>query len=118
MQLLKTLRDIVSPQKDRTATVTVPCEDAHALLANERRRLIITYLATMEGSKTDAASCADYLAELGDDRTSAYISCIQHHLPRLSQSGAIDYNQSKEVTVKPNLHAVYDAQLAVENTLN
>jgi len=118
MQLLKTLRDTVSPQEDRTVTATIACEEAHALLANERRRLIIAYLATMDGSKTDAAAIADYLAELGEDRSSAYVSATQHHLPRLAQSGAIDYGQSKEVAVNPDLHLLYDVHLAVESILD
>lgn len=118
MRLLERLKDTVSTSEGTPASATVPPSEAYSLLQNERRRHIIRFLATMESSTTDAATIADHLAELGDDRTNCYVSAIQQHLPRLSQSGLIEFNESKEVTVKPGLQAVHDAHKAVETALD
>lgn len=120
MRLLERLKDTVSQQNSTNSTTAhVPPSDVYALLSNERRRLLIEYLGTMEGSSTDAGEISDHLATLGDDRTSAYVSCTQQHLPRLFQSGAIEYSQqSKEVKPRPELFAIYEAHQAVENILD
>jgi len=117
MSLLDRIRDTVSQQPEPPDN-TIPPSDAYSLLANERRRLIIEFIATMEGSSTSAAEIADHLAELGDDRTNCYVSAIQQHLPRMSQSGVIEFTESKEVTVNPELQAVHDAHKAVESALD
>jgi|AntRauMinimDraft_3_1070383.scaffolds.fasta_scaffold00128_27 hypothetical protein len=117
MQLLNALRDRIDPQSGRSGSATIPPSDCYSLLSNERRRLIIEFLATMDGSSTDAAAVADHLSELGDDRNSAYISCIQQHLPRMAKSGVVEFNEAKDVTVLPELQAVWEAHQAVENAL-
>jgi predicted transcriptional regulator len=119
MQLLDRLKSRIDTKNDRSASATIPPSDCYSLLSNERRRLIIEHLATMDGDSTDAASISDHLAELGDDRTNSYVSCIQQHLPRLAQSGVIAYDErSKEVTVNLELKAVHDAHQAVEDALD
>jgi len=120
MRLLERLKDTVSQQNTTTSTTTyVPPSDIYDLLSNERRRLIIEYLGTMEGKSTNAAEISDHLESLGDDRTSAYISCTQQHLPRLFQSGVIEYSQqSKEVKLRPELFTIYHAHQAVESILD
>lgn len=120
MRLLERLKDTVSQQKTtHSTTAHVPPSDVYALLSNERRRLIIEYLGTMEEPSTNAAEISDHLKKLGDDRTSAYISCTQQHLPRLFKWGAIEYSeQSKEVKPRPELFAIYDAHQAVESILD
>lgn len=117
MQLLDRLRDRIDTPSNRPATATIPPSDCYSLFANERRRLIIEFLATIDTTETDAATIADHLAELGDDRNSAYISCIQQHLPRMAKSGVIEFSESKDVTVCPELQAVWEAHQAVEKTL-
>ncbi|MDJ1431158.1 hypothetical protein [Halostagnicola sp. A-GB9-2] len=116
MQLLNTLRNGINTKSNRP-TKTISPSDAYSLLQNERRRLIIEFLATMGGTETDAATIADHLAELGDDRNSSYISCIQQHLPRMAKSGVIEFTESKEVTVCPELQAVWEAHQVVEKSL-
>jgi hypothetical protein len=118
MSLLNRLREAVSTPEEPSRSPTVPPSEAYSLLQNERRRRIIEFLATMDGTKTNASTVADHLAELGDDRTACYVSCIQQHLPRLSQSGVIEFTESKEVTVRPELQAVHDAHKAVETALD
>lgn len=118
MRLLDSLRDAVSTPEEPSRSPTVPPSEAYSLLQNERRRRIIEFLATMDGTETDASSIADHIAELGDDRTACYVSCIQQHLPRLSQSGVIEFTEQKEVTVNPELQAVHDAHKAVETALD
>ena len=121
MQLLNRLRNTVT-SSNRTSPASTPSvspSTAYSLLVNERRRLIIAYLADMDTSTTDAREIADYLSSTGDDRTAAYISCIQQQLPRMSQAGLIEYDE-REKTVRPlaSLDAGHEAHKAVERTLD
>lgn len=121
MRLLKHFKDTVTPS-NRTSPASapsIPPSEAYSLLANERRRLIIAYLADMDESTTDAREIADYLSSIGDDRTPAYISCIQHQLPQLDQAGLIDYVEREKI-VRPlgPLYTVYEAHKAVERILD
>ena len=121
MRLLNRFKNKVMPsnQSSSASTPAVSPETAYSLLSNERRRLIIDYLADMDASTTDAREIADYLSSTGDDRTAAYISCIQQHLPRMSQVGLIEYDeQAKTVRPLASLDAVYEAHKAVERTLD
>ena len=121
MRLLNRFKNAVTPT-NRTSPASTPSvspSTAYSLLSNERRRLIITYLADMDASTTTAREIADYLSSTGDDRTAAYISCTQQHLPRLSKAGLIEYDEGGK-TVHPlaSLNAVYEAHKAVERTLD
>ena len=121
MRLLKRFKNTVTPSKrpSPASTPSIPPSEAYALLSNERRRLIIAYLVDMDQSTTDAGEIADYLSSIGDDRTAAYISCIQQQLPRMAQAGLIDYDE-RQKTVRPlaSLDAVHRAHRAVERTLD
>ncbi|WP_422111217.1 DUF7344 domain-containing protein [Haloarcula limicola] len=121
MSLLQRFKNTVKHSKRRysASTPSVPPSVAYDLLSNKRRRHIIVYLVEMEGPITDAGEIADYLASIGDDRKSAYISNIQQQLPRLSEAGVIDYD-SRQKTVRPlaPLDAVYSAHRAVERALD
>jgi len=118
MRLLDSLRDAVSqPQKDPSRSPTVPPSEAYSLLQNERRRRIIQFLAETDDQEVPVSDIADHLSSLGDDRTACYVSCIQQHCPRLSQS-VIEYDkQAKTVRVKPELYVLADVQDAVEETV-
>ena len=121
MRLLNRFKNTIS-LSNRTSPVSapsVPPSEAYSLLANERRRLIIAYLADMDESATDARELADYLSSIGDDRTAAYISCTQQLLPRMAEAGLIDYDE-REKTVRPlaPLDVVYEAHKAVERILD
>jgi len=117
MRLLERLKDAVStPETQRTST-TIPPSEVYSLLQNERRRHIIRYLAEIESDEVAVSDIADHLAELGDDRTNCYVSCIQQHCPRMSPS-VVEFNeQAKTVRILPELYAVADAMKAVEETL-
>ena len=121
MGLLTRLKNAVEPlnRTPPASTSSVPPSTAYSLLANERRRLIIAYLANMDASITDAGEIADYLSSTGDDRTAAYISCTQYLLPKMSQAGLIEYDeQAKTVRPLASLDAVHEAHKAVERTLD
>ncbi|WP_224268528.1 DUF7344 domain-containing protein [Haloprofundus salinisoli] len=120
MHLLKHLISVLRPS-NHTSSATTPSvspSEAYALLANERRRVIIAYLADMDMSTTDAGEIADYLSSIGDDRTPAYISCIQVQLPRMAKAGLIDYDE-RQKTVRPlaPLDTVYEVDNFVEHIL-
>ncbi|WP_436931480.1 DUF7344 domain-containing protein [Halosimplex halobium] len=118
MQLLQRLRQKVLDEQNESATTSIPPSDAYAILQNERRRLIVEYLAEMDSTETDAGEIADHLASRGENRQHAYIAAIQQHLPRIAQSGLISYdNDRKTVTVKPVLEDVWEAHCTVEEQL-
>ncbi|KPN30792.1 hypothetical protein SY89_01532 [Halolamina pelagica] len=118
MSLLDRLREKVSQPQEQPASANIPPSEAYSLLQNERRRHIIQFLTESEDQEVPVSDIADHLSELGDDRTACYVSCIQQHIPRLSQS-VVDYDeQAKVVQVRQELYAVADAQNAVEEALN
>lgn len=118
MRLLNHLKNTVRPT-NRTTSASVPPSEAYSLLSNERRRLIIVFLAEMDESATDAREIADYLSSIGDDRTAAYISCIQQQLPRMARADLIEYDEREKV-VRPltSLDTLYEAHKAVERILD
>jgi len=121
MRLLNRLKNTVTPSNctSPASTQSVSPSEVYSLLSNKRRRLIIAYLAEMDKSTTNAREIADHLSSIDDDRTAAYISCIQHQLPKMSKAGLIEYNERKK-TVHPlaALDAVHEAHKAVERTLD
>ncbi len=118
MSLLDRLRDAVSEPQNEPASASIPPSEAFSLLQNERRRHIIRFLAETDSDEVAVADIADHLSGLGEDRTAAYVACIQQHCPRMSQS-VIEYDeQAKVVVVRPELYAVADVLEAVETTLD
>lgn len=119
MQLLDRLRDRIDTKSDRS-TSTLPPSDAYSLLQNDRRRLIITYLAGFDiGAEIECSAVADHLETIGDDRQAAYISLIQQQSSRLATSGLVTYDDRKKtLTIHKELQDVHDAHLAVENVLD
>ena len=121
MRLLNRFKNKVTPSNHTSpaSTLSVSSSTAYSLLSNERRRLIISYLDDMDTSTTNAREIADYLSSNGDDRTAAYVSVTQQHLPRLSKAGVIEYDE-REKSVRPlaSLHAVHEAHKAVERILD
>lgn len=120
MSLLEKLRNTVSQQNQSPSSSSIPPSDCYSILSNERRRLVIEYLAEFDSGETvSCGDLADHLESLGDERKAAYISVIQQHAGRLDQSGIVAYDdREKTVTVRSELHAVHDAHKSVENVLD
>jgi hypothetical protein len=120
MQLLDRIRNTIEPQSNQSASEIDPAY-AYELLANERRRRVIEFLADFEpGTEVDVRDVADAISQ-GEDRNRTYISLIQSHLTKYHNDGEglVEYNErAKTLTIKPELHAVYRAHEAFVNKLD
>lgn len=87
------------------------------VLANEHRRLILSYLAETDNDVTTFEDLVDHLlvheAEAVDDLTDESVAIALHHihLPKLKEAGLIEYDTQSE-TVR------YQADDMVEASLN
>jgi len=90
--------------------------DVHSLLGNQRRALVVGYLALFDqgesvtvqhvarvvravetGTAPDSVSTNDY--------ESAYNGLVQNHLPQLAANELIEYDENRKViAVTPRLH--------------
>jgi hypothetical protein len=120
MQLLKRIRNTIDPQPNKPASEIDPAY-AYDLLANERRRRVIEFLADFEpGTEVDVRDVADAISQ-GGDRNAIYISLIQSHLIKYDNDNdcLIEYDErAKTITIRPELHAVYRAHEAFANKLD
>ncbi|MXR21417.1 DUF7344 domain-containing protein [Halobacterium bonnevillei] len=94
----------------------VDAADVHNLLGNQRRALVVGYLALFDQGESVAVRHVARVVravETGkapssvstSDYESAYNGLIQSHLPRLAAGELIEYDENrKEITVTPQLH--------------
>ncbi|WP_178915584.1 hypothetical protein [Natronomonas gomsonensis] len=120
MQLLNAIREQFDTTDAESDSPNLPPTVVYELLNNERRRRIIEYLVQYDvGEEVACSDVADHLSTLGDDRTCAYVSLTQQHAGRLDACGACAYNdREKTLRVRSEIHAVYAAHEAVEQTLD
>jgi hypothetical protein len=120
MQLLARITEAVTRRESiESAEPNIPPAKIYRVLQNERRRLIVEYMAEMEGCECDAAELANHLESLGEKRQHAYISLIQQHLPTLDQYNCVAYDSDrKTVETKQSLETVYRAHTAVREELD
>ncbi len=82
----------------------VPLDVVFGILKNERRRLVLEYLADHE-SQTSLSDLAEHIASIENDKPAAelgsqerkrvYVGLYQCHLPRMHDSGAIDFDKNR-----------------------
>lgn len=66
------------------------------VLSNERRRAVLQYLLAQELQQPiPIRELVYHLSEQGIERDSAYVSLYQVHLPKLEDTGMIDYNSDR-----------------------
>jgi hypothetical protein len=120
MQLLDALREQFDTTDAESGSSNLPPTTVYELLNNERRRRIIEYLVQFDvGEEVSCSDVADHLSTLGDDRTASYVSVTQQHAGRLDACGACAYDdREKTLRVRSELHDVYEAHRAVEQTLD
>lgn len=69
------------------------------VLRNRRRRFVIQQLE--DGGAKDPGELADILADRKPtDRKTAYISLYQNHLPKLDDSGVVDWDGDSGIVVQ------------------
>ena len=103
---------------DEQPPQSVPLDVVFGILKNERRRLVLEYMAEMD-SGTSLSDLAEHIAsienekpanELGSqERKRVYVGLYQCHLPRMHDSGAIDFDKNRG-TVEPgqNIDQFYE----------
>jgi hypothetical protein len=86
----------------------------HDILSNSRRRAVLTYLKSKQGTQ-DVRDLASHIAEResgvspppGDVRKSVYNSLLQTHLPKLDRENVVEYDKDrKTVTVSESARDV------------
>ncbi|MFC6732205.1 hypothetical protein [Haladaptatus sp. DYSN1] len=103
------------PHADSEPTVEpLTQDDIFHLLQNERRRAVLRYLAQSDEDSVRMRDVAEQVAAWendttvqqlhSDERQRVYIALYQTHLPKLDDSGVIEYNQSRGI-VTPTNHA-------------
>ena len=97
---------------------SVPLDVVFGILKNERRRLVLKYMAE-KGSSTSLSDLAEHIASIENDkppselgsqeRKRVYVGLYQCHLPRMHDSGAIDFDKNRG-TVEPgaNIDQFYE----------
>lgn len=78
-------------------------DDLFEVLSNRRRRYVLHYLCRREGEAVELSDLVTQVAawEHGtdpgqlsyDDRKSVHISLYQHHVPKMDETGIVDYDQ-------------------------
>ena len=97
---------------------SVPLDVVFGILKNERRRLVLKYMAETE-SGTSLSDLAEHIASIENDkpatelgsqeRKRVYVGLYQCHLPRMADSGAIDFDKNRgTVEPGPNIDQFYE----------
>jgi hypothetical protein len=97
---------------------SVPLDVVFGILKNERRRLVLKYMGEM-GSSTSLSDLAEHIASIENDkpanelgsqeRKRVYVGLYQCHLPRMHDSGAIDFDKNRgTVEPGPNIDQFYE----------
>lgn len=110
-----------------TKNNTLRKDDLFHLLQNERRRLVLRYLAETDGP----AEMRDIVEQvtawehnttvqqlMSDQRQRVYIALYQSHLPKLADFGIITYNQSRGIVQRTPLADQITPYLTHDQTLD
>lgn len=104
---------VVADADHPDASDSLPLDVLFEVLSNERRRLAIRYLLTVS-ERTTLSELAEHIAGLENDKQPAeltsmerkrvYVCLYQHHLPKLADVDAIEFDgQRKTVLAGENL---------------
>jgi ribosomal protein S24E len=118
MRLLDTLRSTLDQTDNTTETPSITTSDALDVLSNARRRKIIAYLAEHDDTVVPVRDIADHLAATGDDRTAAYVACLQQHIPRMESYGIVEYDEpAKQVAVCEEVYVLSRVKREIDRIL-
>ena len=96
----------------------LPLDLTFEILKNQRRRLVLSHLKTVDGEST-IGELAEHIAAIENDcdvqalgaqqRKRVYIGLYQCHLPKMDDAGVIDFNQSRgRVEIEPESEPLYE----------
>ncbi|MXR40377.1 hypothetical protein GRX01_03270 [Halobaculum sp. WSA2] len=95
----------------------LPLDLTFEILKNQRRRLVLSHLRTVDGEST-IGDLAEHIAAIENDcdvqalgaqqRKRVYIGLYQCHLPKMDDAGVISFNQSRgNVEIEPEAEPLY-----------
>lgn len=95
----------------------LPLDLTFEILKNQRRRLVLSHLRTVDGEST-IGDLAEHIAAIENDcdvqalgaqqRKRVYIGLYQCHLPKMDDAGVISFNQSRgNVAIEPEAEPLY-----------
>lgn len=110
------------PNPPETPTRSISKDDAFHILQNARRRAVLRYLLASDGrdpvemgTLTEAVAAWEYDTTVGqlssEQRQRVYIGLYQAHLPKLDNSGVIDYDRQRGTVVSTPLIQVLEPYL-------
>ncbi|GAA0202641.1 hypothetical protein GCM10009000_016030 [Halobacterium noricense] len=96
----------------------LPLDLTFEILKNQRRRLVLSHLRSVDGEST-IGELAEHIAAIENDcdvqalgaqqRKRVYIGLYQCHLPKMDDAGVIDFNQSRgRVELEPEAGPLYE----------
>lgn len=109
----------------KTAVEELSTDRMFHLLQNERRRLTLEYLQDTEGvvdmrDIVENVAAVEYDTEVeqlsSTERQRVYIALYQSHLPKLADSGVIEYDQSRGWVKRTELADALDPYLTAERS--
>lgn len=103
-------------EEPTSESVELPLEEVFDVLRNERRRLVLVYMAAGEGPYS-IGDLAEHVAShendkpvvqlSSDERKRAYVGLYQCHLPKLDSMDIVAFNKARgRVELGPNYHRV------------
>jgi len=114
----ETPRDGTDGGAEAEAVRELPLDLTFEILKNERRRLVLDHLRTVEGEST-IGDLAEEIAAVENDctvqslgaqqRKRVYIGLYQCHLPKMDDAGVISFNQSRgRVELNPEARPLFE----------
>ncbi|MFC6784641.1 hypothetical protein ACFQFH_01830 [Halobaculum halobium] len=96
----------------------LPLDLTFEILKNQRRRLVLSHLKTVDG-ETTIGELAEHIAAIENDcdvkalgaqqRKRVYIGLYQCHLPKMDDAGVIEFNQSRgRIELAPESEPLYE----------
>lgn len=106
------------PEDESQPPQSVPLDVVFGILKNERRRLVLKYMGDAE-SQTSLSDLAEHIASIENDkpavelgsqeRKRVYVGLYQCHLPRMHDSGAIEFDKNRgTVDAGSNIEQFYE----------
>lgn len=106
-----------------TEPVGIEKDDLFHVLQSQRRRRVLNYLRTVEGS-VDMRDVAEQIAAwengketaaiTSEERQRVYIALYQSHLPKLDGMGIVEYDQDRGTIERTDLADEFDPYLDVD----
>ncbi|WP_435346395.1 DUF7344 domain-containing protein [Haloarchaeobius sp. HRN-SO-5] len=93
--------------EDEPESETLPLDIVFEIIRNERRRLVLQYLDEIDEDEVTLSDLAEHIAAIENDTTvqslsaqqrkRVYVGLYQCHLPKMADSGIVDFNKNRGI---------------------